>query len=484
MSESHNIAAALPRLARERPDQVAMRCPGRDGRYDVTLTYAQLDARSDAIAAGLALRGIVRGTRTVVMLRPTPEFFLVMFALFKAGAIPVLVDPGIDKRALKICLDEAQAQAFIGVPLAHAARVALGWARSARIRITTATRPWLADATLQQVERNGSARAPSPTMQPDETAAILFTSGSTGVPKGVVYRHRHLLAQVALLRDAFGITRRRHRHADVPAVRAVRSRARADLDHSRHGSDAAGARGPTPAAAGDRALRGRPVVRVARADGGAGPARRRFAHAQARDVRRCIGAGGRGRGDARAAARRRAVLDAVRRDRMPAGRGDRRPRARTPRANAANRAAASASVARCRRTWCASSPSTMRPSRSGATRCWSSPDRWARSPSPGRRDGFVFQPRRGDAPGEDPRTPGRRQRTRRASHGRPGLRRSDGLLWFCGRKIAARGHRCADHPVHRTGRAGVQRASRSPAHGAGRRRPGRRAATGPVRGTA
>src|SRR4249919_1068851 len=107
-----NIAAVLPRLARERGEQVAMRCPGRDGRYDTTLTYAQLDARSDAIAAGLARRGIVRGTRTVVMVRPTPEFFLLMFALFKAGAVPVLVDPGIDRRALKQCLDEAQPQAF------------------------------------------------------------------------------------------------------------------------------------------------------------------------------------------------------------------------------------------------------------------------------------------------------------------------------------------------------------------------------------
>ncbi|MFO4987129.1 peptide synthase, partial [Salmonella enterica subsp. enterica serovar 1,4,[5],12:i:-] len=66
-TEPCNIAAALPRLARERPDQVAMRCPGKGGRYDVALTYGQLDARSDAIAAGLGKRGIVRGTRTVVM---------------------------------------------------------------------------------------------------------------------------------------------------------------------------------------------------------------------------------------------------------------------------------------------------------------------------------------------------------------------------------------------------------------------------------
>ena len=201
-----NIAAALPRLARERPDQVAMRCPGADGGYGVALSYADLDRRSDAIAAGLALRGIVRGTRTVLMVRPTPEFFLLMFALFKAGAVPVLVDPGIDKRALKQCLGEAQAEAFIGIPLAHIARVVLGWARSARVRITTGARRWLADATLAEVERAGAAAGPQlADTAPDDVAAILFTSGSTGIPKGVVYRHRHFVAQIAMMREAFGI---------------------------------------------------------------------------------------------------------------------------------------------------------------------------------------------------------------------------------------------------------------------------------------
>ena len=202
--EACNIAAALPRLARERPAQVAMRCPGANGRYGVELSYAQLDARSDAIAAGLAKRGIVRGTRTVVMVRPTPEFFLVMFALFKAGAVPVLVDPGIDKRALKQCLAEAQPGAFIGIPLAMLAKSLLGWAKSSRTNITTGTRAMLADATLADIERDG-ANAPSQlaNTEPDDIAAILFTSGSTGVPKGVVYRHRHFVAQIEMLRTAF-----------------------------------------------------------------------------------------------------------------------------------------------------------------------------------------------------------------------------------------------------------------------------------------
>ena len=206
MTDACNIAAALPRLATDAPDRVAMRCPGRNGGYGVSLTYGELDARSDAIAAGLARRGIVRGTRTVLMVRPTPEFFLLMFALFKAGAVPVLVDPGIDRRALRQCLDEAAPEAFIGIPLAQFARVLLGWAKSARVRITTGRRALLADAALAQVEREGAgAGAQLSDTAPDDVAAILFTSGSTGVPKGVVYRHRHFVAQIDMLREAFGI---------------------------------------------------------------------------------------------------------------------------------------------------------------------------------------------------------------------------------------------------------------------------------------
>lgn len=206
-----NIAASLPRLAAQSPQRVAMRCPGTrraDGTasYDVELTYAQLDQRSDAIAAGLAVRGIVRGTRTAVMVRPSPEFFLLMFALFKAGAVPVLIDPGIDKRALRQCLDEAGPEAFIGIPLAHVARVVLGWAKSARIRITTGRRAFLADDTLERVERAGAgAGSQLADTRPDEVAAIVFTSGSTGVPKGVVFRHRHFVAQIEMMGEAFGI---------------------------------------------------------------------------------------------------------------------------------------------------------------------------------------------------------------------------------------------------------------------------------------
>ena len=211
MTETCNIAAILPRMAAERGEQIAMRCPGRraaDGfaAYDLTLSYRELEDRSNAIAAGLRGFGIARGTRTVLMVRPSPEFFLLMFALFKLGAVPVLVDPGIARSALKQCLDEAEPQAFIGIPLAHVARLVLGWARSATRHVTVGRRWGWGGRSLAQIESAGAGAGPQlADTAPDEMAALLFTSGSTGVPKGVTYRHRHFVAQIELLRGAFGM---------------------------------------------------------------------------------------------------------------------------------------------------------------------------------------------------------------------------------------------------------------------------------------
>ena len=144
--DSANIASALTRMARERPHQIAIFVPcGSDlaGRPAHThLTYAQLDEESDAIACGLDRVGIGRGVRTVLMVRPSVELFVLMFALFKAGAVPVLIDPGIAKTALKQCLAESEPAAFIGIPLAHAARIALGWGRRTLRTLVTVGPRW------------------------------------------------------------------------------------------------------------------------------------------------------------------------------------------------------------------------------------------------------------------------------------------------------------------------------------------------------
>ena len=97
--ERSNIAIHLSRMALRQPHTLAVVVPdGREkgGRVRYThMTYRQLDQDSDRIAHGLKAVGIARGTRTVVMVRPSLDFFSLIFALFKAGIVPVLIDPGI-----------------------------------------------------------------------------------------------------------------------------------------------------------------------------------------------------------------------------------------------------------------------------------------------------------------------------------------------------------------------------------------------------
>jgi len=209
--DSANVASALSWQARRQPNVTAIHYPqgGAFRKSDyASCTYQELDELSNAYARGLEAYGIAPGTRTALMLTPGLEFFAVFFALFKAGAIPVLIDPGIGMKPLKQCLAEAAPKAFIGVTRAHFARKVLGWAKdSCELLVTAGPALGLGGITLKKLREMGDLGTGEVmhSAAPDDMAAILFTSGSTGAPKGVVYRHRHFNAQVEMLRNAFDI---------------------------------------------------------------------------------------------------------------------------------------------------------------------------------------------------------------------------------------------------------------------------------------
>ena len=208
-AESCNIASALVSQAAQQGDNIAIHYPvGKHGgriTYE-SVSYHALNELSDDYAHGLVEYGIGRGTRTALMLTPGLDFFAMFFALFKAGAVPVLIDPGIGIKPLKTCLAEAQPEAFIGVTKAQIARKLLGWAPAVKLVTSGPKLGWggLSTRQLRKLGQRTSGPALART-QPDEMAALLFTSGSTGIPKGVVYRHRHFIAQVEMLRSAFDI---------------------------------------------------------------------------------------------------------------------------------------------------------------------------------------------------------------------------------------------------------------------------------------
>jgi olefin beta-lactone synthetase len=201
-----NVARHLRQHARERPLAAAIRTPvsvGPGGEVaHHTLGFGELDPLTDAAARIFRRAGIRPGTRTLLALNPGEPLVVGLYGLLKAGAVPVLIDPGMGFRAALACVERTRPQALVGTLKATLlSRLPLRALGSLAVRVTLGT------GTLRRElarARHGEAD-PLHAAGPDDLAAILFTSGSTGSPKGVRYTHGMLEAQLGLIRSTFGM---------------------------------------------------------------------------------------------------------------------------------------------------------------------------------------------------------------------------------------------------------------------------------------
>ena len=210
LSTSANIASAVSGGAGRNPERVALWVPRRSGRgssgADRALSFRHLDEDSDRYAHGLLKLGAGRGCRVLLMVPPGAEFVTLAFALFKIGAVVVLIDPGMGKKNLLQCVREVEPEALVGVPLAHLLRLVYP-SHFKRLKCAvTLGRRWLwGGKTLDQVRERVWRKFPMAELGGEEPVAIVFTTGSTGVPKGVPYRHAMLKAHIESIQSQFRI---------------------------------------------------------------------------------------------------------------------------------------------------------------------------------------------------------------------------------------------------------------------------------------
>jgi acyl-CoA synthetase (AMP-forming)/AMP-acid ligase II len=191
VSAPSTIGELLRHAAREDPDADAFRY--RDER----LRYRDWDALADRLGAGLWARGVRPGDVVALLLPSTPLYLVAYLAAARLGAVTAGINVRYRRTEVAHVLARASARLLLGVARWHDA----DFRTMVEALDPDTERVWLeaeeiTTSTARSVERvaGGAAPAPDVDVSPEAAAAIVFTSGTTGVPKGAWYAHRSLLA--------------------------------------------------------------------------------------------------------------------------------------------------------------------------------------------------------------------------------------------------------------------------------------------------
>ena len=203
-----NMANFIRENAKKYPYKRAIVVPAYRDKFGHTaysaLTFKQLEEESNRFARGFEKIGIKRGTKVVVLILPGIEMYITWFALCKIGATMVMIDSGIGPKSMSACIKEAAPEAFIGITKAHVARTLLRWATDTiRIKVTVGPKLFWGGYKFYDCRDEDGSEYPIAEMQENEIAAMMFTSGSTGISKGAVYTHSILSNQVNFLQEIY-----------------------------------------------------------------------------------------------------------------------------------------------------------------------------------------------------------------------------------------------------------------------------------------
>jgi acyl-CoA synthetase (AMP-forming)/AMP-acid ligase II len=209
MNTRTNVADRLSAMARLQPNAAAIAEPVRSGtgrnRYR-TVSFAELEADTNRIASGLVAHGVRPGMRIALLVRPGIDFVACVFGLLKTGAVQILIDPGMGKRNLLRCLAEAEPEGFVAISPVHAVLSLVGRRfPKADLRVTVGRRWFWGGPTLDQLRRTSSPQFEPADTKASDPASIIFTTGSTGPPKGVLYHHEVFDRQAAEIQARYGI---------------------------------------------------------------------------------------------------------------------------------------------------------------------------------------------------------------------------------------------------------------------------------------
>lgn len=180
-----------------------------DGSVSRSLSWLELEQQIAAVANGLRQAGVRTGSRVSLMVPPGVDLTVVLYACLRLGAVVVVADAGLGTRGLSRAVKGSVPDFLIGIDKALAAASVLGWpGRRISVRdLPPARRRLLAvETSLAALARQG--KLSTPVLQdpdPDAPAAVLFTSGSTGPAKGVVYTQRRLTAMRDTVAATLGI---------------------------------------------------------------------------------------------------------------------------------------------------------------------------------------------------------------------------------------------------------------------------------------